>query len=229
MKFRFRKKKIKIVTFIGFLSKPFMTCQKKMTHTAKALKIVVLGDTGVGKTTLINRYVNDEFRADFKATIGADFSSKTMEVDGQQVILQIWDTAGQERFHSVGAAFYRGTDACILVYDCTQTESFNRLEFWRDDLFSKSQMDPDEKFPIIIFSNKSDLVNQRQVNHETAKQWADQNNYELFEVSAKTGENIPEGFRKIVDIFLANAKETKGTPQITIKLTDARQPKKSCC
>ena len=200
-----------------------------MANTAKTFKLVVLGDTGVGKTTLINRFVNDEFRADFKATIGADFSSKTMDVDGHQVILQIWDTAGQERFHSVGAAFYRGTDACILVYDCTQPESFNRLEFWRDDLFTKSGMQQDDKFPIIIFSNKSDLVEQRQVNHEFAQQWADQHHYRLFEVSAKTGINIPEGFRTIVDIFLANAKETKDQPQITIRLNDSKTKENSCC
>lgn len=195
----------------------------------KTFKIVVLGDTGVGKTTLINQFVNKEFKADFKATIGADFSSKTLTVDGQQIELQIWDTAGQERFHAVGAAFYRGTDACILVYDCTQVESFNRLDFWRDDLFSKSQMDPDQKFPIIIFSNKADLTDQRQVNEEYAQGWAEQKGYKLFEVSAKSGMNVQEGFKTIVNMFLAQAKENGNKPQITIKLTDAQPKKNGCC
>ena len=200
-----------------------------MNNTIKTFKIVVLGDTGVGKTTLINQFVNNEFKADFKATIGADFSSKTMTVDDQQIELQIWDTAGQERFHAVGAAFYRGTDACILVYDCTQVESFNRLEFWRNDLFSKSQMDPDTKFPIIIFSNKSDLVEQRQVNADFAQDWAKQNGYTLFEVSAKSGQNVEEGFLCIVKMFLAQAKESSNMPQITIKLTDSKPKKSGCC
>ncbi|EAY16547.1 small GTP-binding protein, putative [Trichomonas vaginalis G3] len=195
----------------------------------KTFKVVVLGDTGVGKTTLIHQFVNGEFIADFKATIGADFSSKIMTVDGQRIYIQIWDTAGQERFHAVGATFYRGTDACILVYDCTQVESFHRLSFWREDLFTKSQMEPDPKFPIIIFSNKSDLESQKQVNIEDARQWAEQNGYPLFEVSAKSGANVQDGFLKIIEIYLANSKDPNNRPQITLKLTDTKQDKKPCC
>lgn len=197
--------------------------------TAKTFKLVVLGDTGVGKTTVINRYVNDEFRADFKATIGADFSSKVIQKDDQQIVLQIWDTAGQERFHSVGAAFYRGIDVCILCYDCTQAESFNRLDFWRDDLYTKGQIDPNEKIPIIVIANKSDLIDQRQVSIESAKEWTQQKGYILFEVSAKTGMNINETFQYIIDYQLAHSKQSNSQPQITIKLTDVNQKKSSCC
>lgn len=195
----------------------------------KTIKVVVLGDTGVGKTTLIHQFVNGEFVADFKATIGADFSSKNMTVDGQRICIQIWDTAGQERFHAVGATFYRGTDACILVYDCTQMDTFNRLNFWKEDLFTKTQMPPDPKFPIIIFSNKSDLTDQIQVNPGDAKQWAEQNGYPIFHVSAKTGENVQDGFLKIIQIFFANARDTSNKPQMTLKLTETKKEQKSCC
>jgi Ras-related protein Rab-7A len=83
-----------------------------------------LGGAGVGKTSLLNQFVNREFTAQYKATIGSDFSSKQLDVDGKFVTLQIWDTAGQERFQSLGPTFYRGTDCCILVYDVTRPASF---------------------------------------------------------------------------------------------------------
>mgnify|MGYP001153341496 CR=1 FL=1 len=94
----------------------------------RSCKLVVLGDSGVGKTTLIHKYVNNEFRADFKSTIGADFTAKEIVVENNYKIdLQIWDTAGEIRFHSVGAAFYRGTDACIIVYDVTSRDVARRF------------------------------------------------------------------------------------------------------
>lgn len=193
-------------------------------------KLVVLGDSGVGKTTLIHKYINKEFRADFKATIGADFSSQELEMNGHNVMLQIWDTAGEVRFHSVGAAFYRGTDACILVFDVTQRESFNRLTMWRDDLFSKSFIENTSTFPIIIFANKADLDQERQVTYEEAKRWADANHHELLEVSAKTGQNVEDGFKQIVKMYLDIVKQRIDEQgPISIKITNKKQNKKDDC
>lgn len=201
-----------------------------MTSPALNCKLVVLGDSGVGKTALIHRYVQNQFRADFKATIGADFNSKTINVANQEVDLQIWDTAGDERFHSVGAAFYRGTDACILVYDVTQRESFHRLKAWEQDLFTKSGIDQQD-FPIVVFGNKADLEAQRQVSTEEGQQFGRQNDVPVFEVSALSGQNLGVGFEKIVEVFLARAERVKkDTEPVTIKLKlDANNERKKDC
>lgn len=97
------------------------------------LKVIILGDSGVGKTSLMNQYVNNKFSEQYKATIGADFCTKDVTIDDKLVTLQIWDTAGQERFQSLGVAFFRGADACILVYDMTNPKSFESLDKWRKD------------------------------------------------------------------------------------------------
>merc|ERR1719177_74289 len=96
------------------------------------LKIIILGDSGEGKTSILHKYVNNKFIEEHKATIGADFSTREITIDDSRLItLQIWDTAGQERFQSLGNAFYRGADACILVYDITDKESFDAIEEWK--------------------------------------------------------------------------------------------------
>lgn len=197
----------------------------------RSCKLVVLGDSGVGKTTLIHKYVNKEFRADFKSTIGADFTAKEIVVDNNYKIdLQIWDTAGEERFHSVGAAFYRGTDACIIVYDVTSRESFNRIKVWQDDLYMKSGVDDTANFPLIVFGNKKDLEDNREVNLDEATQWSKANRIPVLEVSAKSGENIEEGFRDIVKIFLETQNEkNKMQEPISIKITSEGEGKGSCC
>lgn len=198
---------------------------------SKQCKVVVLGDSGVGKTTIIHHYINNEFRADFKSTIGADFSSKIITENGISVDLQIWDTAGEERFHSVGAAFYRGADACILVYDITQQESFMKLQNWRDDLYVKSGIPPDENFTFITFGNKADLVEQRQVPEETVKSWGEANNIPVFEVSAKSGQNIAEGFQELVRLFIKSCvvKKESSSQTITIKLQEQNDGSDKCC
>merc|ERR1719231_1596660 len=105
-----------------------------MSHRKKVLlKVIILGDSGVGKTSLMNQYVHKRFSNQYKATIGADFLTKEVMIDDKLVTLQIWDTAGQERFQSLGVAFYRGADACILVYDITNPKSFDHLDSWRDE------------------------------------------------------------------------------------------------
>lgn len=108
-----------------------------MAHRQKVLlKVIVLGDSGVGKTSLMNQYVNRKFTNQYKATIGADFLTKEVMIEDKLVTMQIWDTAGQERFQSLGVAFYRGADACVLVYDVTNEKSFRQLDSWREGVFS---------------------------------------------------------------------------------------------
>ncbi|CAB1321941.1 unnamed protein product [Coregonus sp. 'balchen'] len=133
-----------------------MTSRKKVL-----LKVIILGDSGVGKTSLMNQYVNKKFSNQYKATIGADFLTKEVTVDDRLVTMQIWDTAGQERFQSLGVAFYRGADCCVLVYDVTAPNTFKTLDSWRDEfLIQASPRDPDN-FPFVVLGNKIDLENRQ--------------------------------------------------------------------
>uniref|UniRef100_A0A0E0C6Z8 Uncharacterized protein n=1 Tax=Oryza meridionalis TaxID=40149 RepID=A0A0E0C6Z8_9ORYZ len=102
------------------------------------LKVIVLGDSGVGKTSLMNQYVHKKFSQQYKATIGADFVTKEVLIEDRLVTLQIWDTAGQERFQSLGVAFYRGADCCVLVYDVNSNRSFDTLNTWHDEFLNQS-------------------------------------------------------------------------------------------
>ncbi|XP_028101619.1 ras-related protein Rab7-like isoform X2 [Camellia sinensis] len=101
------------------------------------LKVIVLGDSGVGKTSLMNQYVHKKFSQQYKATIGADFVTKELQIDDRLVTLQIWDTAGQERFQSLGVAFYRGADCCVLVYDVNVMKSFDTLNNWHEEFLKQ--------------------------------------------------------------------------------------------
>jgi Ras-related protein Rab-7A len=161
------------------------------------LKIIILGDTGVGKTSLMNQYVNNRFSTQYKATIGADFLTKDITIDNKMVTIQIWDTAGQERFQSLGVAFYRGADCCVLTYDITNSNSFKSLETWRDEFLVQARLvvfllflyvlfsprDP-ENFPFVLLGNKIDNEAKRAVSSRRAESWCQsKNNMPYFEVS----------------------------------------------
>ncbi|EDV53932.1 ras-related protein Rab7 [Drosophila suzukii] len=161
------------------------------------LKVIILGDSSVGKTSLMNQYVNKRFSNQYKATIGADFCTKEVVVNDRVVTMQIWDTAGQERFQSLGVAFYRGADCCVLVYDVTAPNSFKNLDSWRDEfLIQASPRDP-EHFPFVVLGNKVDLDN-RQVSTRRAQQWCQsKNDIPYYETSAKEGINVEMAFQVI--------------------------------
>jgi len=161
------------------------------------LKVIILGDSGVGKTSLMNQYVNKKFSNQYKATIGADFLTKEVFVDDRQVTMQIWDTAGQERFQSLGVAFYRGADCCVLVYDVTAPNSFKSLDAWRDEfLIQASPRDP-ENFPFIVIGNKVDLET-RAVSMKRGQGWCQsKNNIPYFETSAKEAINVEQAFQTV--------------------------------
>lgn len=171
------------------------------------LKVIILGDSGVGKTSLMNRYVNKKFSTQYKATIGADFVTKDVVVDDKLVTMQIWDTAGQERFQSLGVAFYRGADCCVLVYDVTAPTTFKSLDSWRDEfLIQASPRDP-ENFPFIVIGNKIDQEN-RAVSSKRAQAWCQsKNNIPYFETSAKEAVNVETAFITVARNGLAQESE----------------------
>jgi small GTP-binding protein len=147
----------------------------------KTLKIVILGDSGVGKTSLMNRYSTGKFTGQYKATIGADFLSKDNVVVTDNFLgtrtlttLQIWDTAGQERFQSLGVGFYRGADACLLVYDITDPHSIDNLDHWRKEFLDQvgggiqGLGDASTQFPFVVVGNKMDKVSETVVEFACA-------------------------------------------------------------
>jgi len=184
------------------------------------LKVIILGDSGVGKTSLMNQYVNKKFSNQYKATIGADFLTKEVLVDDRLITMQIWDTAGQERFQSLGVAFYRGADSCVLVFDVNVAKTFENLDSWRDEfLIQAGPRDPDN-FPFVVLGNKIDLES-RVVSQKRAVAWCQaKGNVPYFETSAKEAINVEQAFQIIArnalkqdseeDIYLPDTIDVSG-------------------
>lgn len=183
------------------------------------LKLIVLGNAGVGKTSLLDRYVARRFSSQYKTTIGADLSTKDVQVGDDVVSLQIWDTAGQERFQSLGPAFYRGADACILVYDVGDQASFAKLDQWRDQFISSGDIH-DRDFPFIVLGNKADISPSSYKVHPSAvEQWCrTKGSIPHFQVSAKTGQNVDEALFCLIKTAAAKAKEDDTVVPDTVKL-----------
>jgi len=177
-----------------------MSARKKVL-----LKVIILGDSGVGKTSLMNQYVKKKFSASYKATIGADFLTREVMVDDRQVTMQLWDTAGQERFQSLGVAFYRGADCCVLVYDVNNAKSFEALDSWRDEfLIQASPRDP-PNFPFVVLGNKIDVEESKRVisNKRAMTFCQSKGDIPYFETSAKEAINIDQAFEVIARNALA--------------------------
>nr|XP_032515296.1 ras-related protein Rab-9B isoform X2 [Danaus plexippus plexippus] len=169
------------------------------------LKIVILGDGGVGKSCLMSRFISNHFDDHNFHTIGVEFMNKMIEVGGKQYTLQIWDTAGQERFKSLRTPFYRGTDICILAYAIDDRSSFNNIKTWLNEFLNYAGVKNGiEKFPFIVVGNKSDVSSKdREVPYEQLKQWCEENKISTYlETSAKTDNNVLEAFSLSVQRYL---------------------------
>ncbi|XP_039972185.1 ras-related protein rab7 [Xiphias gladius] len=184
------------------------------------LKIILLGNSGVGKSSFMNRYVNHGYTNMYRATIGTDFLSKTVGIDGDKVTLQIWDTAGTERFQSLGTPLYRGAHCCLLVFDVTSKASFSALEVWRKEFLVQGEPQEPSDFPFIVLGNKTDLSN-REVSGRKALQWCEEIGAEYFEGSAKEDLDIEKPFLRAAQSGLQQYKkhtlENTGHFQITCK------------
>merc|ERR1712010_95446 len=187
------------------------------------LKVIILGDSGVGKTSLMHQYVSKKFSNQYKATIGADFLTKEVQVEDRLVTMQIWDTAGQERFQSLGVAFYRGADCCVLVYDVNTAKTFENLDNWRDEfLIQASPKDPDN-FPFVVLGNKVDVDggSSRVVSKKKATTWC----------ASKGDINIDAAFQCIAKNALKNEVEEEIYIPDTIDVNTKANVSKSsgCC
>ena len=158
-------------------------------------KIMVLGESKVDKTQLIKRYTKNVFGGVYLTTVGMDFQDKIIEIEDKKVRLQIWDTAGQERFRNVTKSYFQSSQGLVLVYDITDRESFEKLNFWVDNI--KNFAPENAKF--ILVGNKCDLANERKVSYEEGENYAKNLNIKFFEASARDGTNVNELF-----FYLAN-------------------------
>mmetsp|Transcript_5109 Transcript_5109/g.10598 ORF Transcript_5109/g.10598 Transcript_5109/m.10598 type:complete len:208 (+) Transcript_5109:769-1392(+) len=154
------------------------------------IKLLMIGDSGVGKTCLLLRYANDSFSPTFITTIGIDFKIKTIQLDDKTIKLQIWDTAGQERFRTITSSYYRGAHGIIIVYDVTDQESFDNVKTWLQEIDRYAA----DKVNTLLVGNKSDLTNKRVVSYEAAKEFADSVEMEFLETSAKNSTNVEKAF-----------------------------------
>ena len=176
------------------------------------LKVVVIGDPGVGKTCLMQRYMNGTYSSEYRTTVGADFLSTKITVNETTYNLQVWDTAGQEKFQAIGSAFYRGADCCIVVFDVTNGKSFSTLGTWMNEFSVQGEVNDPATFPFVIIGNKIDKA-ERAIETEQGQQYAASKNLGYFETSAKENQGITEAFDFITKQAVArNSKTAESNP-----------------
>ncbi|CAL1400152.1 unnamed protein product [Linum trigynum] len=161
-------------------------------------KVVLIGDSAVGKSQILARFARDEFSLDSKATIGVEFQTRTMVIQHKSVKAQIWDTAGQERYRAVTSAYYRGAVGAMLVYDITKRQTFDHIPRWLEELRGHA----DKNIVIILIGNKCDLEDQRAVSTEDAKEFAEKEGLFFLETSALNATNVESAFVTVLtEIF----------------------------
>ena len=178
-------------------------------------KIVLIGDTSVGKTNILSKYLSNEFDPDSKATVGVEFGTKDFKIENNIVKVQIWDTAGQERYRSITNAYYKGAKGSLLVYDITNPKTFESLDKWLSDLKTNGE----EKISIILVGNKTDLEDQRKISIEQGKEKAEFYKLAFIETSALNGDNIEKAFNELITDVYKNHHELF-EKQAKVELTD---------
>jgi len=188
---------------------------------AEKHKIIIIGDPNVGKTSILLRFIDNKFLEQTQSSIGADFKTKTIEIDKKMILLAVYDTAGQEKFKMMTYTFYADADGILIVYDISDKESFENIKNWLQeaDRYAPANV------PKIIVGNKTDLSVQRKVDITNAKEFADSLSIPYIETCAKTGENVENAFYKLLTINRAptitannpsKAVESKKPPKCTI-------------
>eukprot|EP00095_Tigriopus_kingsejongensis_P009942 snap_masked-scaffold981_size73921-processed-gene-0.3 protein:Tk09942 transcript:snap_masked-scaffold981_size73921-processed-gene-0.3-mRNA-1 annotation:"ras-related protein rab-10" len=161
-------------------------------------KLLLIGDSGVGKTCILFRFSDDAFNNTFISTIGIDFKIKTIELRGKKIKLQIWDTAGQERFHTITTSYYRGAMGIMLVYDITNAKSFDNIAKWLRNIQEHANEDVEK----MILGNKCDMDERRVIAKERGETIARENGIQFLETSAKTNVNIEKAFVDLSETIL---------------------------
>ncbi|UJR31897.1 hypothetical protein I4U23_019371 [Adineta vaga] len=189
-------------------------------------KIVIIGDSGVGKTSILQRFATEHFSDDYVATIGVDFHIRTIDIDGKRCKLQVWDTAGQDRFRCVVSTFYRGAHGAMICFDMTDKESFYNVDCWLEAL-ERSQ--PND-IPMLLIGTKCDLQFKRVISYSTAKAYADKRQMTYIETSSKANENIQNCFFDFTRTILIHNNQMKiddkdgSKSKIKVDLNDQTKP-----
>ena len=200
----------------------------------KTCQILLIGDSSVGKTSLIQRYANGIFKEEYLATVGLDFYTKQEAINNINVLVRLWDTAGQERFKSLTPNYFKNAEGVIITYDITSSQSFENLKFWINSI--KTNLgEKNIIIPIIIVGNKLDMEDMRDITREEAEKFAKENKYKYFETSAKTGEGVDDAIRDLVNQVLEKSEQfgEERNERKSIKI-NSDQPednvkKKGCC
>ena len=199
-------------------------------------KVVLVGDSFVGKTNIMSKYLKNEFHEDSKATVGVEFGSKQFKIEGHTIKAQIWDTAGQERYKAITSAYYKGAKGAFVVYDITRKGSFESIEKWVNDLTSTA----DKKLTIVVIGNKCDLEDQRQITKEQGEEKANKLEVAFLETSAFSGENLDKAFEMMMNEIYKKCHEEmlaegdvdiiEGGQDINLaRKNDNSEAKKKCC
>jgi small GTP-binding protein len=192
-------------------------------------KLLLIGDSGVGKSCLLLRFADDTYTESYISTIGVDFKIRTVELDGKTIKLQIWDTAGQERFRTITSSYYRGAHGIIVVYDVTDAESFNNVKQWLHEIDRYAS----ENVNKLLVGNKSDLTSKRAVSFDQGKEFADTLGIEFLETSAKSANNVEKAFMTMAAQIKSRMKPQPvgGAAPKGTKLTSTQVPSSGggCC
>ena len=158
-------------------------------------KIILIGDSSVGKTNILSKFLNNEFDENSKPTVGVEFGSKNFQIEDNIIKAQIWDTAGQERYRSITSAYYKGAKGCLLIYDITKRKSFESIDTW----VSQFKESVEGNVNMILIGNKCDLENEREVKREEGEEKAKFHNMAFMETSALNGTNIEKAFEELIN------------------------------
>ncbi|XP_009769694.1 ras-related protein RABA2a [Nicotiana tabacum] len=199
-------------------------------------KIVLIGDSGVGKSNLLSRFTRNEFLLESKSTIGVEFATRTLQVEGRTVKAQIWDTAGQERYRAITSAYYRGALGALLVYDVTKPTTFENVSRWLKELRDHA----DSNIVIMLIGNKTDLKHLRAVDTEDAQSFAEKEGLSFIETSALEATNVEKAFQTILsEIYrIISKKPLSSEEPATANIKEGKTlvvgaeepaPKKACC
>ena len=196
-------------------------------------KLIIVGDSFVGKTNIMSQYIRKEFSLNTKSTVGVEFGAKIIKIENKLIKAQIWDTAGEERYRSVTNAYYKGAKGAFVVYDITNKLSFESVEKWIQDL----KINSDHNITLLLIGNKKDLEDKREVSKEEGEEKAKTFGLGFIETSACTGENIDKAFETMLkEVFNKNFTNNNSEEELNyinigknIELDEQPQEKKSSC
>ena len=200
------------------------------------LKILLCGDSSVGKTSLLLKYTDNFFPDLHISTIGVEYKIKELNIKGRKVILRIWDTSGQERYHSITQNFYRNANGILFVFDLTKKDTFDNIKNWLTD-----SQNFEAKVIKILVGNKADLIEERKVNQEIVERFAEKKEMQYYETSAKDGINVDKAFRELAELILENKSDEEIKEQyldnsknassfnLSMETKPKEKKKKGCC